>query len=438
MNLTQANDDLDQALGTLRLTAGAAWRQAWPASQAAFEPGKLFFLNPEFVATTCRTLGMSAEIREALVRSLALFHERPGLRRLAWHCHFLLFQGPGPTPGFHEWPRIPRELGEPATLLYALVMLSGVPALLAKHRALGIPEAITLDTLSDIELWIKEHRNRHGMLGLEQIEWLQSHLTGRLFKIGRLQFAFSHWGYDVHAFRHRATRRVILLAGDKMPFRQDGQFATADGATDATPAWVSIFDPSQADVIRGHPLAPEGHACPGLVALARAEWDEIFKEGDPALGVHIPATGPMSHQECGESFRQAIRFFATYFPDRPWKAFTCSSWLLDPQFERWLPASSNIVRFLQEMYLLPVPRANSRQTYERVFGIAFEDLSPERIGEAPQATSLQRILVQHVKAGGRWRTGACVLFPEDLHWGAQVYRNLRKADLSGLSVSPPA
>ncbi|MBU4198942.1 MAG: DUF5596 domain-containing protein [Verrucomicrobia bacterium] len=433
--MKNSTNDLEQALAALNLTsAGESWRKSWPASQALFDPGKLFFLNPEFVADTCRTLGMAADVRDALIRALDIFNRHPELHRLAWHGHVLLFQTPGDTLRFDEWPRIPRELGESATLFYAFVVLSGVPALLKKQRDLGIPESITLDTLSDIELWIKEHRNQYGILGLDAIGWLYNHMSGRLFKIGRLQFRFEVWDYDLHAFRRRQSRQAILLAGDKMPFREDGQFADADGAADAAPAWVSIFDTSRAGVIRGHPIAPEGHARPNTVELARAEWDEIFKKGDPALGVHIPATGPMSHQECGESFRQACRFFPAHFPDRPWKAFTCTSWLLDPQFERQLPESSNIVRFLGEMYLHPVPKANARQTYQRVFGPAFESLPMERMDEAPQTTSLQRILVQHVKAGKRWRMGGCVLFPEDLDWRAQVYRKVLRADLPDLSA----
>ncbi len=426
--------DLNQALAALNLppAAGELWRESWPASQAAFDPGRMSFLSPEFVADTCRTLDISAETRDLLLGSLALFDRRPLLKRLAWHCHCLLFppeaNSPAPRPApsdrarVSDWPRVPRELGEPATMFYALVALSGAPGAIQLHRTRGIPPAITVDTLSDLELWIKEYRTRHGMPGFDELGWLSNHLSGHLYKLGRLQFNFEFWEHDFHVFRNRKTRQALMLTGSQYPFRADGQFSNADGGDNTAPDWVSTFREPRPAVIRGNPVSPLGHALPGVVELAMTDWEPIFRRGDPALGVHIPATGPMTPAECGDSFRQACRFFPEYFPDRPWKAFTCTSWLQDPQFERYLPESSNIVRFLREMHLLPVAGANATQHYQRGFGIRFEHLPPERIDEAPQNTSLQKILVRHVKAGGRWRMGGGVLFPEDLDWGAQVYR----------------
>jgi hypothetical protein len=37
-------------------------------------------------------------------------------------------------------------------------------------------------------------------------------------------------------------------------------------------------------------------------------------------------------------------------------------------------------------------------------------------------TSMQRAVVRVVRAGGKWRSGASVLFPDDLNWGARAYR----------------
>lgn len=423
-NMNATTDHLDQALAILHLppAAGDLWRDAWPAGGAGFDPDKLSFLDPAFVADTCRQLGMSAEVREWLLGGLSLFEQAPALERLAWHCHRLLLAGPGGKVHPDKWPRIPRELGAPATLFYAYVFLSGIPGLIQQHRSRGIPEAITRDTLNDIELWIREHRTRYGMPGLEEIGWISNHLAGRLYKLGRLQFNFEFWDYDFHVFRHRRSGRVLMLAGADQAFRTDGQFADADGGAAPAAAWTSAFHEPRPGIIRGHPVSPDGRARPDVVELALTEWAAVFRKGDPALGVHIPATGPMAHEDCGASFRQAAAFFPRHFPERPWLAFTCHSWLLDPQFEGRLPDTANIMRFQKEWYLFPVPGANAEQHYERIYGWQFTKMAPEAIDTAPRATSLQRLLAEHVKAGGRWRMGGAVLFPADLDWGAQVYR----------------
>jgi hypothetical protein len=422
--------DLDQALAALQLpaAAGACWRASWSASQPSFDPNRIFFLTREFVDETGRTIGLKPELGVALGAALAFFEQQPALKRLAWHCHHLLFQDPEGYLQMAQWPQIPREAGEPAALFYALVALAGVPNLIELHRQRGIPRAITLATLSDLEIWIKEYNSPHTRFGPGQLGWLFHHLSGRLYRLGRLQFNFEFWKYDFLAFRHRRTKRVMLLAGANQQFRTDGQYADADGAKD-TVAWTSVLHEPRPAVIRGNPVVPTGRVLREIIELPLTEWELIFRQGDPALGVHIPATGPMDHAECGEAFRQAGLFFPKYFPERPWKAFTCNSWLLDPQFERYLPAGSNVLRFLKEWYLFPVPKATAEQHYERIFGWQFTKLTPDQIAAAPQTTSLQKILVQHVQAGGRWRMSGSVLFPEDLAWGTAAYRNQTAPEL---------
>src|SRR5262249_30698373 len=141
--------------------------------------------------------------------------------------------------------------------------------------------------------------------------------------------------------------------------------------------------------------------------------------GDPVLHIHIPAGSPMDPAACGESFAAASTFFGRHFPERPFVAFTCSSWLLDPTLQALLPAASNIARFQREVYLLP-GRAAGKSTLVRVFG----DVPPD-LTHAPRDTTLRRAILDHLLAGGHLSGGRCVLFPADLSWGRQVY--LRQA-----------
>ena len=61
-------------------------------------------------------------------------------------------------------------------------------ALAKKYEALRMPESILLDTLADLVVWTKTWTSVKGTLHLEQLNWLSRHLTGKLFKLGRLQF----------------------------------------------------------------------------------------------------------------------------------------------------------------------------------------------------------------------------------------------------------
>ena len=128
----------------------------------------------------------------------------------------------------------------------------------------------------------------------------------------------------------------------------------------------------------------------------------------------------MDHIACGESFRAATEFFPRHHADFPYKAFMCFSWLLDPQFERYLNPNSNIVRFLQEYYLFPLSAFGPIQSFANIF-----DNHTGPLSEAPQRTSLQRAIRKHLEEGGVWRVGGGIILPEDLHWGQQVYRRDR-------------
>ena len=82
--------------------------------------------------------------------------------------------------------------------------------------------------------------------------------------------------------------------------------------------------------------------------MALSEFDipsKDIKKGDPVIEIHIPAAGPLYESECRESIEAAREFFAKYYPDYAYKAFTCHSWLLDSSLKDLLPEDSNILKF---------------------------------------------------------------------------------------------
>jgi hypothetical protein len=112
-----------------------------------------------------------------------------------------------------------------------------------------------------------------------------------------------------------------------------------------------------------------------------------------------------------------LRFFPAHFPELPFVAFACNSWLLDAQLENMLAPSSNLVRFLRQMYLVPVP-SDEMEALEWVF-----DAVPADVARAPRCTTLRRAVLDRVSAGGHLCAGGGFLLPEDLEaWGWDVYR----------------
>lgn len=123
-----------------------------------------------------------------------------------------------------------------------------------------------------------------------------------------------------------------------------------------------------------------------------------FSAGDPVVGVHIPPVGPLTPTSCEEAFERAGTFFARHFPEHPYRAATCTSWLLDEQLADYLPDTSNIVAFQRRFDVV----GDRRNGDEDILRFAFGYL-PASLDDLPQRTAVERAVVRHLKDGGHWR-----------------------------------
>lgn len=394
--------DLGRICSDLGLTEGP-WMGHWHLSEDSL-PQRTPFLEEEFFESACRRLRMDDEIAASLIGAAAAIPRRPALLRYFRHCRYLLLDRE--QFGHRQWMELP-EPREESRLFFALVLLSVLLETLELHRRRGIPEQISLDTFSDLELWIRAYRQWHGVWGFGERTWLFHHFRGELYRLGRLQFLFEPFPDDVHVFRSDDKAHILLLAPDNVSYRQDGQFDGACGIQDIHPL-RSRFQIGEDDYT-GTLIAADGSITQKTLSLSRREWRPVLEKGAPALSFHIPAIGPVDLAECRKSFSQAMNFFAAHFPDRPFKAFFSHSWLYDRQLARYLPSDSNIVRFQREFYLYPLQGTDDRQILERVFDNRFRNLQ-----DAPRETSLQKSVLAHMEDGGRWYTSGALLWPADI------------------------
>ena len=125
---------------------------------------------------------------------------------------------------------------------------------------------------------------------------------------------------------------------------------------------------------------------------------DAFREGDPALGIHIPESGPLTPEACNDSLARARPFFARHFPETPTRLAICTSWLLDPQLADYLAPDSNIVRFGRRFTLV----GDGSDGDADVLRFVFHRIA-SRIDDLPQRTTLERAIVAHLRAGRHWR-----------------------------------
>lgn len=111
-----------------------------------------------------------------------------------------------------------------------------------------------------------------------------------------------------------------------------------------------------------------------------------LKKGDTLINFHIPSSGvPLTDEVRLDSLKRAYPHFKDLFGGGP-VIFCCGSWLLYPKHREFLPASSNILRFMDDFELISWAETEKFSNGWRVYGkdsdLPLEDL--------PEKTSLQR------------------------------------------------
>jgi hypothetical protein len=391
----------------------------WDESQKTLSEGRLYFLQREYISKSCGLASLDNDAIDYLQKVADKIASDLSLTRLAWHCHYLACHSKSyPRSDMRNWVSLSEFLGDGTGAFYLLIALSGLIHARDFHLSRGIPDQVARDTYMDTAIWAKDYKDLHGVWGMDVhiLPWLFNHLSGELYRLVRLQFMQRPFRQKLRAFRNLDNRAVKVLSEPGVRYRGDGQLDGTGGVYDPENSWTTRLSLDN-DFVTGTPIHPDGFALSEEISLSLDEWECTLAPGGPILEIHIPAGSRMDFDSCGESFRMAVDFFPRYFPDRPFRAFCCGSWILNTQFQYMLPDDSNMVRFQKELYLFPI-FSSGRSGLERIFRGGTDDLS-----KAPRDTGLRRAVLDHLEGGGYLRAGGALLFAEDLDWGSQVYRN---------------
>lgn len=400
--------ELDLVLAAAGLdTQRDRFTPSWPScggTAAAAEPD---FLAPAAIDAAARRIGLSDAQRGQLAAGLALFSDRPALRALAAHAHWLFRTGTA-LAGEGGWPMLAREVHPQGPLFWAYIVLACVDERIRLNCERGIDEATTLGGFRDLGRWMDEYQRAQGHPGFDRASWLHGHVRGTLIELGRLQCNAAAWFGPQRVFRHRHDRRVMLLmlAGETM--RADGRHQGSGGLPWDPAGWTTAFSEGP-EGWRGSPIDVRGRAQRGEVQLPAAEWEAVLAPGDPIWFVHIPASGPLTMDACRDSLLAHREKLPRWFPGHPAKAFISVSWMFDAQLADYLPADANLVRFQRAFHLHPHLDPTGDQIKERVLGkpkMDWRDCVP--------TSSLQRAVVEHCRAGGVWGMGGAVMLLDEV------------------------
>jgi hypothetical protein len=413
-------DDVAAKLGISN--AGKSLCVDWDSAMRTPPVQALPFLEPAYVAQAGQEVGLTDGMIAALVAFATRIAGDEAVVAFFWYCRHRTLHDPSVLQSWEElWPPLDDYLGQDAGLLNVLVMLSSVPEMKATYLHLGIPTKIVRDTLADLRLWMEWdlYYQRYQRWGITPwiARWLCHHWQGKLLQLGRMQFSLNRFTGRLRAYRHRGTRELLALSEPGIRYCADGNAWRACCGDDPG-AWTSSLEETD-DAVIGNPIRPDGFAHQQTRRLSMDEWELVLASGDEVLTFHIPASGPLKLEDCGESFRRALEVFPRYFPEFKFRGFCTGSWTMDTRLQTLLPPESNILRLQCEMYLYPGLQGDNQQIYQRVFGWGVTDAS-----NLPRKNSLQRVVGQYLDRGGHFHGGFCFLLKDDFNWGKQVYRRM--------------
>jgi hypothetical protein len=276
----------------------------------------------------------------------------------------------------------------------ALVVVSTFPTVIERDRLMGIPPDITSATLLDLQRYMDDFRARNAAWGFTYTHWLWNHVTGKLFEIEGLQFAPGCWTFPFVVYR---------VGGHLVPLAADGLLLDDCGYPRKNPPGVRACLDETPGAVRGFPVDPGSGAVTLREPRLPSDARRLLGAGDPVLNLHIPAGADLTPENCRLSFEKALGFFDRHFPVDGERTIICTSWLLDRELSKVLPAGSRIIGFGRMFFPLILPDADDAQLVERVL-----DTPPGR------ETSLQQKIHSHRAAGGRFRLTSGFLFPEIL------------------------
>lgn len=291
-------------------------------------------------------------------------------------------------------PPIREEGKDPGrAMLTALAIAAYIPYthdLLARR---GMPPTVIRDALRQPERGIAEYRVRHGgAAGFILLDWCQRTVDGHLFPIGRLEAEIGAT-FKGHAkvFRHRDGRVTVLA--HELPLHKSGLALGAFGCEDEAGSRTPTVTETKT-AYRGFPFGPDGRVLPDPVTLPKAEWTLVLQDGDPTIGLHIPPLGKLLPEAVDASLADIKKFVAAYFPDYHYRAFTCYSWLMDPQLDAMLGPDANIVRFSRRF-----TRLTRKADGNAIYYFAFRLPAPVPPETLPEDTRLWRALKAHYLSG---------------------------------------
>lgn len=364
-------------------------------------PAKIFFLEKDYLEKCCSLAKIPDDLQKDLLDFAIEINNSSTLKLLAWHLHRLYCV----LPEFKAFPDHIDLTGSKTGILYLIIFFSFYGPL-KNHIALNNLPDYLADRAMERLTPLLGYRGIHypGEKGLQgkALGYVLNYQKYSCFRIGRFDFILAMVpGNYPELFRERKTGAYKMLCRANWNIGDDGKLHNLA----EEPFQLTEFIESE-NSCTGRVIDPvSGIITSETETVDLKEYERILAPGSLVLQMHIPGGGGMTPEVCKESFMEAKKFFAEYFPDHPIAAIGCISWILNPAWRKYLP-ESNLAKFQRATLAFPFPPVAKSGLYF-IFGRDDDDKS-----KYTPVNSMQQAMMKAWQAEELCSAGMLIPFDE--------------------------
>ncbi len=357
-------------------------------------------------AYLCKTLDDCFALlpyRREILAAAEEIRENPAMRLLI--CLLEQWVRQGGDPGSNSYTA-PAGAGLAYDFLHLFPAIPTMPESVARLRERKVPEDVIATTLQEYDASVEQCILSVGRpcFTFDRLSWLRCIIFGRMLHIGRFNYDLP--GKCLTGMRvYENDRGELAILADNVTVHRDGYILGTAGYADPEGAfYAQIRETNTAWV--GHP-ANGALVEKRTVCLDKAQWCLRLCPDDLFVRIHIPRDGAFDRQTILDSYDRVREVFAISYPDMPFRAFFCSSWMMSPDLQDVLKPTSNILAFQNTFICIPFSSAGTL-----VFAFVFPGwkYDPAAFSQLPEDTSLQRAVKARYLAGDYIRDGAGFFF----------------------------
>lgn len=289
----------------------------------------------------------------------------------------------------------PAGIGLDYDFLHLFAAIPTIPDSVKFFSDRGVPEEIIDATLREYDYCFEMRLESIGRIAFDRgrLGWIGHVIKNELIRVGRFKFELPV--KRVKGIRvYKNKNEDVLVLADGLHIHRNGRILGSVASEDEIGSFVAEIEEDEKE-ISGFPVV-DGDVNREKITLSKDEWELCLSEDDPVIPIHIPRKGDFERETVESSYETMRLLMEKCFPDMPYKAFHCKSWIMSRDLRKVMKPESNILAFQSKFIHYPI---KSDGTW--IFGWVFTgEGGIENLENFSEKTSLQRNVKELYKNGG--------------------------------------